>query len=175
MLEKLRESGGNSPAALVAAFKSTERDQSGGTSFIKGYAFDLTAGEHRPTTAHLFETCPTLASQRPRLEIGTPGTGVSSASPRLAFTAAPGPGRLIAFGLAGGRTQLITNRVNLESPQSDATALPQVGAAWRSEPGLLTAAERWLMAGGPSRAVLTTTVGKSMIEHLARILRINLV
>jgi len=83
----------------------------------------------------------------------------------------------VVVGLAdlGDRFRLTANDVTLVAPDEPLPNLPVACAVWQAHPNLPTAAEAWLMSGGPHHTVLTTAVGIEAFQDLAEILRTELV
>ena len=61
----------------------------------------------------------------------------------------------------------------MEPPQ-DLPRLPTARALWHPKPDLATAAEAWLLAGGPHHTCYTQGVGLDAIEDLAEIVGVEL-
>jgi L-arabinose isomerase len=60
-------------------------------------------------------------------------------------------------------------------PYEALPSLPVAHAAWRPEPDLATAAECWLLAGGPHHTVLSTALSVEHVESLAEMAGVELV
>ncbi len=69
---------------------------------------------------------------------------------RLVFTASPGPAVNAALVDLGDRFRLLVNEVDVVEPEQPLPKLPVARAMWRPRPDLATAAEAWLVAGGPA-------------------------
>ena len=93
---------------------------------------------------------------------------------RLVFTAAPGP--VVVAGLLdlGDRFRLVLNEVDVVEPDEDLPRLPVARALWEPRPDLATAAEAWLVAGGPHHTPFCRAVGRDAFEDLAEIAGIEL-
>ena len=62
----------------------------GGTSFMEDYTYHLVPGEEKILGAHMLEVCPSIADDRPTLEIHPLAIGGREDPVRLVFDAAPG-------------------------------------------------------------------------------------
>ena len=78
-------------SVMLHTIKAIGAGQPGGTSFMEDYTYDLTGDKHKILGAHMLEVCPTIAGDRPRVEIHPLGIGDREDPVRLVFTAASGP------------------------------------------------------------------------------------
>ena len=78
-------------AALVRTMKVMAHGLPGGTSFMEDYTYDFT-GIPKVLGSHMLEVCPSLAADRPALEVHPLGIGGKADPVRLVFTAPAGPG-----------------------------------------------------------------------------------
>src|SRR5215472_7760513 len=78
-------------AALVRAMKVMSCGLKGGTSFMEDYTYHLAPGGHQVLGAHMLEICPTIAADKPRLEIHPLSIGGKEDPVRLVFDAPAGP------------------------------------------------------------------------------------
>ncbi len=93
---------------------------------------------------------------------------------RLVFTAAPGPAVVVALLDLGDRFRLVLNEVELVEPPEDLPRLPVARALWQPKPDFATAAEAWLLAGGPHHTVLCRAIGIEAFADFAEIAGIEL-
>jgi L-arabinose isomerase len=151
-------------AALVRILKTMADGLPGGTSFMEDYTYHL--GDPTPEVlgAHMLEVCPSLTNGRPSCQIHPLSIGGRSDPVRLVFDAASGKGLIVGLADLGDRFRLIANEVDVVEPDAPLPMLPVARAVWRPRPDLPTAAESWLMAGGPHHTALTMALG---IEPLA--------
>jgi L-arabinose isomerase len=162
-------------AALVRILKLMATGLAGGTSFMEDYTYDLTPGSETVLGAHMLEVCPSLAAQRPSLELHPLAIGGRADPARLVFTAAPGPALLVSLIDLGERFRLIVNEVELVEPAQELPRLPVARALWKPRPDFASAAEAWLIAGGAHHSVLTQQLTLEHLVDLARIAGIELV
>jgi L-arabinose isomerase len=162
-------------AALVRILKVMADGLPGGTSFMEDYTYHLGDPVPEVLGAHMLEVCPSLTRDRPSCEIHPLGIGGRADPVRLVFDAAPGPA--VIFGLAdlGDRFRLIASEVDIVEADAPLPNLPVARAVWRPRPSLATAAESWLMAGGPHHTALTTSLGVEPLADFADIADIELV
>ena len=79
-------------AALVRAMKVMGEGLPGGTSFMEDYTYHLAPDGHQVLGAHMLEICPTIAADKPRLEIHPLSIGGKEDPVRLVFDARDRPG-----------------------------------------------------------------------------------
>jgi L-arabinose isomerase len=162
-------------AALVRILKVMAEGLPGGTSFMEDYTYHL--GDPAPEVlgAHMLEVCPSLTSDRPSCEIHPLSIGGRSDPVRLVFDAAPGPAVILGLADLGDRFRLIASEVDVVPADAPLPRLPVARAVWRPRPSLATAAEAWLMAGGPHHTALTTSLGVEPLVDFADIADVELV
>jgi L-arabinose isomerase len=162
-------------AALVRAAKVMGAGIGGGSSFMEDYTYDFAPGGGRVLGAHMLEVCPSIADGRPSCEIHPLSIGGRGDPVRLVFTARAGPALNIALVDLGDRFRLLVNEVELVSPDEPLPNLPVARALWRPRPDLPTAAEAWLVAGGPHHTVLSSQLDTEIVADFAEIAGIELV
>jgi L-arabinose isomerase len=161
-------------AALGAILKSMAGTAPGGTSFMEDYTYHLGPGEPKILGAHMLEVCPSIAVERPSLEIHPLSIGAREDPVRLVFRSAPGPGFVVGLLDLGDRFRLVANDIEVIAPDEPMPKLPVACAVWKPAPDLATSAEAWLMAGGPHHTVLTTAVEVDALSDFATILGVEL-
>jgi L-arabinose isomerase len=162
-------------AALVRAAKVMGSGIEGGSSFMEDYTYDFAPGDGRVLGAHMLEVCPSIADGRPSCEIHPLSIGGRGDPVRLVFTARAGPAVNVALVDLGDRFRLLVNEVELLPPDEPLPKLPVARALWRPQPDLPTAAEAWLVAGGPHHTVLSQQIDTEVVADFAEIAGIELV
>ncbi|GAA1897816.1 L-arabinose isomerase [Lapillicoccus jejuensis] len=162
-------------SVLLRTLKTVGAGRPGGTSFMEDYTYHLGPGPQRILGAHMLEVCPSIAAERPTVEIHPLGIGAREDPVRMRFTAAPGEGLVVGMCDLGERFRLVGNGIRVVEPDEELTSLPVAAAVWEPQPDLPTSAECWLMAGGPHHTVLSTQVGPDTLHQLAELLRTELV
>ncbi|MFC0527487.1 L-arabinose isomerase [Phytohabitans kaempferiae] len=154
-------------SALLRILKVIAGDEPGGTSFMEDYTYHWGPGEPKILGAHMLEVCPSIAAERPRLEVHPLSIGDREDPVRLVFTAAPGPGIVVGLADLGGRLRLTANEIDVVAPDEPLPRLPVARAVWVPRPNLTTSAECWLLSGGPHHTVLSTAVGREALADFA--------
>jgi L-arabinose isomerase len=162
-------------AALVRLMKVMGTGLEGGTSFMEDYTYHLDPAWPSVLGAHMLEVCPSIADAVPSCEIHPLSIGGKADPVRLVFTAASGPA--IAVGLLdlGTRFRLVLNEVDVVQPSEPLPMLPVAHAVWRPRPDLKTAAEAWLLAGGPHHTSLSQSLRAAHLADFAEMTSIELV
>jgi L-arabinose isomerase len=161
-------------SVMLHTLKAVGAGRPGGTSFMEDYTYDLGPGPQKILGAHMLEVCPTIAGDRPRVEIHPLGIGDREDPVRLVFTAADGPATVTGICDVGDRFRLVVNEVDVVQPDEPLPRLPVARAVWVPRPDLATSAECWLTAGGPHHTVLSTAVGTEELTDLAEMLQTEL-
>jgi L-arabinose isomerase len=161
-------------AILVRAAKVMGHGLPGGASLMEDYTYELTPGREKILGAHMLEICPSLTSQRPRLEIHPLGIGGREDPVRLVFDTDPGPGLVVAMSDLRERFRLTANVVDVVEGDAELPRLPVARAVWVPRPYLATSAECWLTAGAAHHTVLTTALDLAVFEDLAEIAGVEL-
>jgi L-arabinose isomerase len=161
-------------AALVRIAKVMSAGLAGGTSFMEDYTYHLDPAGPRVLGAHMLEVCPSIAGGRPSCEIHPLSIGGKPDPVRLVFTAAPGDGVVVGLLDLGERFRLVLNEIEIVPPEEDLPKLPVARAVWRAKPDLATAAEAWLIAGGPHHTVCSRALSTEAFEDLAEMAGVEL-
>ena len=161
-------------AALVRILKVMATGLPGGTSFMEDYTYHLAPDEPLVLGSHMLEICPSIALGRPSCEIHPLSIGGHEDPVRLVFDAAPGPALVVAMLDLGDRFRLLVNEVDVVAPPQALPKLPVARALWKPRPDFATAAEAWLVAGGPHHTVFTAALDAEILEDFAEIAGIEL-
>jgi L-arabinose isomerase len=159
---------------LLHTVKAMAYGLPGGTSFMEDYTYHLGPGPQRILGAHMLEVCPTIAADRPTVEIHPLSIGDRADPVRLRFIAAPGDGVVVGICDLGDRFRLVANAIDVVPPDEPLPALPVACAVWEPHPDLATSTECWLTAGGPHHTVLSTAVGSAELDAFAEMTRTEL-
>jgi L-arabinose isomerase len=161
-------------AALVRIVKVMAEGLPGGTSFMEDYTYDLGADAPLSLGAHMLEVCPSIAGATPRVEIHPLFIGDREDPVRLVFTGAPGPAVVVGLCDMGNRLRLVANEVDAVEPAHELPRLPVARALWKARPDLATAAEAWLLAGGPHHTCFSRAIGLEVLEDFAEMVGVEL-
>jgi L-arabinose isomerase len=159
---------------MVRIAKVMSKGQSGGTSFIEDYTYDFGATD-RVLGAHMLEVCPSIAAQKPRLEIHRHTIGIKKDIARLIFTGRPGPAINISTIDLGHRFRIIVNELDTVEPPKDMPNLPVAKVLWVPRPNLEVSGAAWIHAGGAHHSVYTQGVTADQIADFADMCDVELV
>ena len=161
-------------AALVRAVKVMGEGLGGGSSFMEDYTYDFSPSRPCVLGAHMLEICPSIAADRPKVEIHPLGIGGKEDPVRLVFNAQAGAAINVSLMDLGTRFRLLVNEVtSIEPPPLP--KLPVARAVWLCEPDLKTACAAWIHAGGAHHTAFSHVVTTEMIEDFAAIAGVELV
>lgn len=159
-------------AALVRSMKVMAYRLPGGTSFMEDYTYHLDPAGMRVLGAHMLEVCPSIASDKPYLEIHPLSIGGKADPARLVFKSATGKAVCVSLIDLGNRFRMIVNKIEVvDCP--DMPNLPVASVLWRPEPDLKTAATAWILAGGAHHTGFSTAITSEYIEDLATMMGIE--
>jgi L-arabinose isomerase len=161
-------------AALVRSMKVMASGLKGGTSFMEDYTYHFDPAGMRVLGAHMLEVCPTIALNKPKLEIHQLSIGGKADPARLVFKTAPGNAINVSVIDLGNRFRMIVNDVEVvECP--DMPKLPVASVLWKPLPDLKTGAAAWILAGGAHHTGFSTAVDSEYMEDFAGMLNIEFV
>src|SRR3954454_6442685 len=149
-------------AALVRSMKVMAAGLDGGTSFMEDYTYHLQDGG-KVLGAHMLEVCPSIAEDRPRVEIHPLSIGGKSDPVRLIFNARSGPAVNASIIDVGERFRMVVNQVDVMPLKEPLPKLPVARALWTPQPNLKIAATTWILAGGAHHTGFSQAL---TIQHL---------
>jgi L-arabinose isomerase len=154
-------------AALVRAMKVMSAGLNGGTSFMEDYTYNFDPVEMLVLGAHMLEVCPSIAADRPRLEVLPLGIGGKKDPARLVFNVPAGKGLNATIIDMGNRFRMIVNNVEVVAPKQDLPKLPVARVLWKPLPDLKTAAAAWLLAGGAHHTGFSMALTSEYLQDFA--------
>lgn len=162
-------------AAMTAVVKAMTEGMTGGSAFMEDYTYNLQKGAEYSLGAHMLEVCPSVAADRPRIEVHPLGIGGKADPARLVFEGHPGKACVVSLVDMGGRLRMICQDIEAVKPILPMPNLPVARVMWRAMPDLRTGAECWILAGGAHHTVLTYDATPEMLKDWARIMDIEFV
>lgn len=154
-------------AALVRAMKVMGAGLTGGTSFMEDYTYHFDPQGMMVLGAHMLEVCPSIASDKPTLQVHPLGIGGKEDPPRLVFNVPGGKGINVSLMDMGNRFRMLVNPCRVVDPKKELPNLPVARVLWQPEPGLKTAAEAWILAGGAHHTGFSMAVDTEMMQDFA--------
>ncbi len=160
-------------SAMTAIMKAMGQGMGGGSAFMEDYTYDLKNGIS--LGAHMLEVCPSLAADKPRIEVHTLGIGDREPPARLVFEGKAGDAIVASLVDMGGRLRLIVQDILCVKPTQTMPNLPVARVMWKPMPDLAVGAECWILAGGAHHTVLSYDCDAEMMRDWARMMDIEFV
>jgi L-arabinose isomerase len=135
-------------SALLRTMKVMAAGLEGGTSFMEDYTYHLDPENQLVLGAHMLEICPSIASDKPSLEVHPLGIGGKEDPARLVFNTPSGPAINASLVDMGNRFRLIVNDVDVVDAEHDMPKLPVARALWVPKPNFKDGLAGWIYAGG---------------------------
>jgi L-arabinose isomerase len=146
-----------------------------GTSFMEDYTYHFEPGNEMILGAHMLEICPTIAADRPRLEVHPLGIGGKEDPARMVFNGRSGRAVNASLIDLGHRFRLIVNIVDSVQPSESMPKLPVARVLWKPQPSLKDSAEAWIHAGGAHHTVFSYEVTPEQLVDWAEMAGIECV
>ena len=162
-------------AALLHACKVMDQGLEGGTSFMEDYTYDFRPDRSRVLGSHMLEICPSIAVDKPKVEIHPLGIGGKEDPARLVFDVDSGDAINVSLIDMGNRFRLLVNEVDAVKPEKPLPKLPVARVLWDPKPNLEIAAATWILAGGAHHTVFSKAIHTEYIEDFADMAGIELV
>lgn len=144
------------------------------TVFMEDYTLDLRKGHEAILGAHMLEVDPTIASDKPRVEVHPLGIGDKDDPARLVFTGAEGDGIDVTIADFRDGFRLISYPVDCRKPEAETPHLPVAKQLWTPKCGLKKGSTEWIKAGGEHHTVLSFTITQQQIVDLATMFGIEM-
>jgi L-arabinose isomerase len=161
-------------AALVRSMKVMASGLPGGTSFMEDYTYHLDPDGMRVLGAHMLEICPSIALEKPSVEIHQLSIGGKADPARLVFKTATGNAINVSVIDLGNRYRMIVNKVEVVKCP-DMPKLPVASVLWKPLPDLKRAAAAWILAGGAHHTGFSSSIGPEYLEDFAGMMGIEYV
>ncbi len=154
-------------AAMLRLMKLMAAGSGKGTSFMEDYTYHFEPGNEMVLGAHMLEVCPTLAKDRPRIEVHPLGIGGKADPARIVFEGNGGPAINASLIDMGDHFRLIVNEVEAVMDLPPMPNLPVARVLWKPKPNLMEAAEQWILAGGAHHTVFTYALTAEQMKDWA--------
>ena len=144
------------------------------TVFMEDYTLDLSKGSEAILGAHMLEVDPTIASDKPRVEVHPLGIGDKEDPARLVFTGMEGDAVDVTIADFRHVFRMISYPVNCQKA-AETPHLPVAKQLWTPKVGLKKGSMEWIKAGGGHHTVLSFRLTEDQIHDLAEMLGMELV
>lgn len=162
-------------AAMTRIMKLMSEGLHGGTAFMEDYTYHFEPGNEMLLGSHMLEVCPTIAKNRPKIQVHPLGIGDREDPARLVFKAQSGDAIVVTLVDMGDRLRMIVNDVECKEQENDMPNLPVAGVLWKPLPDLQTSAQAWIYAGGAHHSVLSYTLSAEHMRDFAEIMGIEFI
>lgn len=154
-------------SALLRAMKVMSHGLAGGTSFMEDYTYHMSPDGMKVLGAHMLEICPTIAAGEISLEVHPLGIGGKADPARLVFTSRTGTAINVALMDMGNRFRMLTNTVDVVTPDDALPKLPVARALWAPRPSFKTALAAWIYGGGAHHTGFSLSLTPENMEDFA--------
>ena len=142
---------------------------------MEDYTYHLEEGNEYSLGAHMLEVCPSIAAEKPKVEVHPLGIGDREPPARLVFKGHEGKAIVVSLIDMGGRLRLICQDIYCVKPIMEMPNLPVARVMWQTMPNLASGVECWIMAGGAHHTVLSYDVTAQQMRDWANMMDIEFV
>ena len=160
-------------AALVRLMKIMAHNES--TVFMEDYTLDFRKGHEAILGSHMLEVDPTIASDKPRVEVHPLGIGGKDDPARLVFTGMEGDGIDATMADYGNEFKLMSYDVTGNKPEAEMPHLPVAKQLWTPKQGLNKGAVGWMSVGGGHHTVLSFKITAEQLQDLSNMFKLTYV
>jgi L-arabinose isomerase len=158
-------------AALTRLMKIMAHNEA--TVFMEDYTLDFRKGHEAILGSHMLEVDPTIASDKPRVEVHPLGIGGKDDPARLVFTGMQGDGIDATMADYGEEFKLMSYDVTGNKPEAEMPNLPVAKQLWTPKTGLQAGAVGWMSVGGGHHTVLSFKVTAEQLTDLSKMFNLT--
>ena len=151
-------------AALGRLMKIMSHNQK--TAFMEDYTLDLRKGHEAILGSHMLEVDPSIAMDKPRVEVHPLDIGGKADPARLVFTGSEGDAIDVTLADFRDGYKFISYPVNANKPEAETPNLPVAKQLWTPKVGLKAGATKWIENGGGHHTVFTFALDEEQINDL---------
>ncbi|KRM61693.1 L-arabinose isomerase [Paucilactobacillus vaccinostercus DSM 20634] len=145
------------------------------TIFMEDYTLELRKGKEAILGSHMLEVDPSIASDKPRVEVHPLDIGGKDDPARLVFAGSDGEGIDVTLTDMGDDFRLISYEVNAAKTPEATPYLPVAQQLWTPKMGLKHGATEWIRLGGGHHTVLSLSLTTEQIQEFADMIDLNFV
>ena len=138
------------------------------TAFMEDYTLDLRKGHEAILGSHMLEVDPTIASDKPRVEVHPLDIGDKEDPARLVFTGSVGDALDVTLTDFRDGLKFIGYPVKANKPEKETPHLPVAKQLWTPLVGLKEGSTKWIQNGGGHHTVFSFAITKGQIVDLAK-------
>ncbi|MGV0168185.1 L-arabinose isomerase [Furfurilactobacillus sp. WILCCON 0119] len=143
------------------------------TAFMEDYTLDLRKGHEAILGSHMLEVDPSIASDKPRVEVHPLDIGGKADPARLVFTGSEGAAIDVTVSDFRDGFKFISYPVAANKPEAETPHLPVAKQLWTPTVGLKAGATKWIENGGGHHTVFTFALDEEQINDLATMLNVK--
>lgn len=159
-------------AALLRTFKIMTHNQK--TAFMEDYTLDLRPGHEAILGSHMLEVDPSIASEKPRVEVHPLDIGNKADPARLVFSGLEGDAIDVTLADFRNNFKLVTYAVDAHQAEKETPHLPVAKQMWTPKVGLKQGATQWIQAGGGHHTVFSFAASEEQVSDLAKMYGVDL-
>ncbi|WEV40054.1 L-arabinose isomerase [Lactobacillus sp. ESL0681] len=159
-------------AGLLRIFKIMTHNTK--TAFMEDYTLDLRPGHEAILGSHMLEVDPSIASEKPRVEVHPLDIGGKADPARLVFSGDEGDAIDVTLADFRDNFKLVTYPVDAHKAEKDTPNLPVAKQMWTPKPGLKNGATKWIEAGGGHHTVMSFAATEEQVRDLATLYGVEL-
>lgn len=162
-------------SAMLRIIKLMANGEGLGNSFMEDYTYHFEDDQSYVLGAHMLEVCPSIAKEKPGVEVHELGIGGKDAPARAIFDAKEGKAIQVSLVEIGGRYRLIVTDCDAVNPMQAMPKLPVARAMWTLQPNFKIATEAWLYAGGAHHTIMSYDLDAEVLSDFAEMLDIEFI
>ncbi len=159
-------------AALLRTFKIMTHNQK--TAFMEDYTLDLRPDHEAILGSHMLEVDPSIASEKPRVEVHPLDIGNKADPARLVFSGLEGDAIDVTLADFRNNFKLVTYAVDAHQAEKETPHLPVAKQMWTPKVGLKQGATQWIQAGGGHHTVFSFAASEEQVSDLAKMYGVDL-
>ena len=144
------------------------------TAFMEDYTLDLRKGHEAILGSHMLEVDPTLATDKPKIEVHPLDIGDREDPARLVFAGGEGDAVDVTLADFGDEYRLIMYSVS-GNKADETPKLPVAKQLWTPKAGLKNGATQWIQNGGGHHTVFSFGVTEQQVEDFTKMVNLHLV
>ncbi|WP_137597604.1 L-arabinose isomerase [Paucilactobacillus kaifaensis] len=160
-------------AALTRLLKIMSHNKQ--TAFMEDYTLELRKGKEAILGSHMLEVDPTIASDKPRVEVHPLDIGGKDDPARLVFSGSAGDAIDVTISDMGTDFKMISYGVDANTPTEDTPHLPVAKQLWTPKVGLKKGATAWIREGGGHHTVFSLALTEQQLADFAQLVDLDFV
>ncbi len=162
-------------AAMVRTLKLMGEDLDGGCTFLEDYTYNLEEDNMFNLSAHMLEICPSVAKNKPTIEVHPLGIGDKEDPARLVFNSKTAAGISVSIVDLGTRMRIVSNKSQVIEAEKEFKNLPVARILLKPEPNFITSSECWILSGAGHHNSFSTQIDEETLEYYSEIVNIELI